>query len=191
MIDLFSLPELRLGLEETRTVMERSLSDASPCIRDGLSSLLGRSGKMIRSALVILASGFGKAEAGRMLGIAASVELLHLATLIHDDVIDAAPKRRGKPTLSAVHGSRQAVLIGDFVLTRSLKLLVESVPSGDPVLFSRTVGRICEGEIEQGFQRYDLGVTPGPICGASTARRLPCSARGCGWPRSRLHAPGA
>jgi len=147
MIALFSLPEIKLGLEETRALMERSVRDASPRIKGELSLLLKRDMAMIRAALVILASGFGKADAGRMLGIAASVEFLNLATGLHREAVDGTADRR------------QAVLLGDYLLTRSLSLFLESIPKGDPALFARTMERICAGEIEQAYQRYNPSVT--------------------------------
>jgi geranylgeranyl pyrophosphate synthase len=159
MLSLLSLPEIKLGLEETRALMERSVRDASPHIKEGLAALLKREGEMIRAALVILASGFGQADAGRMLGIAASVELLDLAIFLHYDAMSTAAPRRGVKASSSVFDSRLAILMGDFLLTRSLRLFIDAVPKSDPGLFTRTIERICEGEIEQGFQLYDTAVT--------------------------------
>lgn len=147
MIALLSLPEIKLGLEETRALMERSVRDASPRIRDGLAALIARDRAMYRAALVILASGFGRADAGRMLGIAAAVELLDLAIGLHREAIDGGAD------------PRQAVLMGDYLLTRSLGLFLESIPKADPALFSRTMERIFAGEIEEGFQRFDPSAT--------------------------------
>jgi heptaprenyl diphosphate synthase len=159
MLELASLPELRQMLEEVKTAMEGSMAGASPYLEGKIRSLLSREGKMIRAALVIIAAQFGQAERAKTISLAAAVELLHVATLVHDDVVDGADIRRGLPTLSSLFGSRQAVLIGDFILVRALRLAVDLVPKGDPEALVRTLGKICEGEIEQGSQRFFLGIT--------------------------------
>jgi heptaprenyl diphosphate synthase len=160
MLELASLPDLRQGLEEVKAAMEGSMAGASPYLEKKILPLLSREGKMIRAALVIIASRFGQAERAKTIKLAAAVELLHLATLVHDDVVDGADTRRGMPTLSSLLGARQAVLIGDFILVRALRLAIDLVPEGDPEAIVRALGKICEGEIEQGSQRFLLGMTP-------------------------------
>src|ERR1700690_1098526 len=116
-------PELSRELELVRdTILLRSASD-NPDIRGALGQLLSSSGKMLRPAFVLLASRFGNPDRDRMIRIAAAVEMLHMATLVHDDIIDAAPLRRGVATLQALRGPRTAVLVGDWLFASCFSLI--------------------------------------------------------------------
>jgi len=115
-------------------------------------SLLSNSGKMLRPMLAML---MGKA-CGRLNTdterIAAAVELLHNATLMHDDVVDDSMERRGKPTLKALLGSPAAVLVGDFWLAKSMECLLDcGMSSRDRAfrLFGQTMVDLSEGEMLQ------------------------------------------
>ncbi len=137
--------------EFDKFVAEQFRSDnniLSEMIQDALSSR----GKGIRPMLVMLSAGLCS-EAGvvtRRAHIAAMmVEMIHLASLIHDDVIDEAPERRGKPSLNAKWQSKRAVLAGDYILARNLTI---GLSSGQFDLVSHIVGAIailCEGEVIQ------------------------------------------
>lgn len=90
--------------------------------------------------------------------VAAALELLHLATLVHDDVIDGATVRRSRPSLNAAYGERTAVLIGDFFFSRFLQAAAPSGPRALGLL-SAVVSRMVEGELEQARHRFDLNLS--------------------------------
>ncbi|MDK2882130.1 MAG: heptaprenyl diphosphate synthase component 2 [Bacillota bacterium] len=90
--------------------------------------------------------------------LAAALELLHLATLVHDDVIDGATVRRSRPSLNAMHGERAAVLIGDFFFSQFLQAAAPSGPRA-LALLSATISRMVEGELEQARHRFDLSLS--------------------------------
>lgn len=119
-------------------------------------------GKMIRPRLLVMASEFGSAcrEAGdRLYKLAAIVEMTHLASLIHDDIIDDAPLRRGKPSVQSKYGKNAAVYAGDFLMSRiSYHLMREGLNHSGMVL-SKTVEAMCVGEIGQAACRYKENVT--------------------------------
>jgi len=146
-------PSLAADLEEVkRLILQQELAQDAG-IRDSLRSRIQSNGKMLRPGFVLLASGFGQPEQERMRRIAAAVEMLHLATLIHDDIIDEAPLRRGVPTLGARFGPRLAVLAGDALLAASFSLLSEQVSIEEARSLARILRWICGSEIDQSGSR--------------------------------------
>ncbi len=117
------------------------------------ATLIGSGGKRLRPALTILASKFhaGGEEKTRTLAIAA--ELIHAATLIHDDLIDKSPLRRGSPTIHSKWSGTATVLAGDFLLARAADIAASIEDFRVMRLFARTLMVICEGEIRQDFGR--------------------------------------
>ena len=124
-----------------------------------LQYLSGQEAGRIRPRMVYLSAGlFGKIgpETHRM---ALVVELLHLASLIHDDVIDHAAERRGMPTTNAVFDNKIAVLLGDYLLSRVLDCIFRSGLPGVLELVTQTVSQLTRGEICQLSQRNNLDLT--------------------------------
>lgn len=113
-------------------------------------SILGHSGKMLRPMITLLvARALGKINEDTI-NYAAAVELLHNATLLHDDVADQSSERRGQPTVSSILGPSSAVLIGDFWLARSVELVLRTTNHNGVVeLFSKTLTDLAEGEMLQ------------------------------------------
>jgi len=107
-----------------------------------------RSGKMIRPALLLLCGACCGQIADRHIQTAAIMELLHNATLLHDDVIDEGQIRRGEATVNSVFGNEAAVLLGDFLLSRVFKMC-SFLESEIIKIISNTAARICEGELRQ------------------------------------------
>ncbi|MAJ58802.1 MAG: hypothetical protein CBC48_01835 [bacterium TMED88] len=121
--------------------------------------VLSAGGKRLRPALVLLAAELCGYTGPRRLQIGAAVELLHTATLLHDDVVDLSSLRRGRPSANAVWGNRRAVLAGDFLYARASAMMAED---GDPHLieiFAATIGRMAEGELLQLEGSFDLDIT--------------------------------
>jgi octaprenyl-diphosphate synthase len=117
--------------------------------------MCARSGKMIRPGLVLLSGGcFGKIT-DEHIRVAAMIEMIHNATLLHDDVIDQGQRRRGKPTVNSLWGNESAVLMGDFLLSRVFRLCAEIKPELTKIIAAAAV-RLCEGELRQINQRQNL-----------------------------------
>ena len=143
-----------------------------------LEYVSGRSGKMIRPGLVLLsyrvvrpapAEAFAETSDAscekntqyairntqyEAIRIAAIVEMIHNATLLHDDVIDEGQRRRGQPTINSLWGNESAVLLGDFLLSRVFKICTGLEPQVAGVIAAATI-RICEGELRQVVQRQN------------------------------------
>jgi geranylgeranyl pyrophosphate synthase len=161
LIDLASLPSLAEDLEGAVSVMRSSLAEAANPLGAMADALAPKAGKLVRPILVCLAGRFGPAWPARkdaVIRAAAVTELVHLATLVHDDVIDDAPLRRGRPTPRSIYGARDAVLLGDYVFASALRAGMDRLAPGGAAALVRAVGRICEGEILQGRERYLTGI---------------------------------
>jgi len=151
-------PELSADLAEVRRLMsEIARRDDFPA-SDAMSDLVAGGGKMLRPAFLLLASRFGKPRRPDITRLAAAIELLHTATLIHDDVIDGALTRRGVPTVHARHGETVAVLSGDLLLARCFRLASESASPANARLLARLVEDICVAEVRQDFGAYDFSI---------------------------------
>jgi octaprenyl-diphosphate synthase len=117
-----------------------------------------RSGKMLRPGLVLLAGRcFGKVTQ-QHIQVAAILEMIHNATLLHDDVMDEGQKRRGLPTINSLCGNEVAVLLGDFLLSRVFRMCTELEPHAAKVVAGSAV-RLCEGELGQVVRRNNWQLT--------------------------------
>jgi octaprenyl-diphosphate synthase len=136
-------------------INEQLTSPAEVCdVNRLLKHVRGRSGKMIRPGLVLLAGGCCGKITDEHIQIAAIVEMIHCATLLHDDVIDEGQKRRGLPTINNLWGNEAAVLLGDFLLGRVFEMSAELGPRVAGIIANVAV-RVCEGELRQIIQRQN------------------------------------
>ncbi len=116
--------------------------------------LLRAGGKRLRPALVLLAGQFGLHDSGGVLeGVAAGVELIHMATLIHDDIIDDAALRRGVASVKHQFGNTVAVLAGDYLFARAFQLFAAVPDQRVMAEAADVVGVMCAGEIRQHLDR--------------------------------------
>lgn len=122
-----------------------------PDLRSALEHLLAAGGKRIRPTLGLLVGNMLGAPEEKLITLGASVELLHTATLVHDDLIDGALLRRGMPTLNARWSPAATVLTGDFLFARAAKLAAETDYLPLMKLFSETLATIVNGELTQMF----------------------------------------
>lgn len=115
--------------------------------------LIDSGGKRIRPALCLLATKFHPTEPEQMYTLAIATELVHAATLIHDDLIDKSSTRRGNPTINSRWSGTATVLAGDFLLARAADIAASLENFRVMRIFARTLMTICEGEIRQDFAR--------------------------------------
>jgi geranylgeranyl pyrophosphate synthase len=119
-------------------------------LASAINLLLGSGGKRLRPALALLTSKlYESAERGRVVSLAAAVEMLHSATLVHDDVIDGSLLRRGQATLNASWSQGATILAGDFVFARAAFFAAETDSIRVMQIFSQTLMTIVEGELRQ------------------------------------------
>jgi geranylgeranyl pyrophosphate synthase len=124
-----------------------------------LDYLLSGGGKRLRPALVLMVTRFGSPDYEKSIALAAAVEMLHTATLVHDDVVDNSLVRRGNPTLNATWSQGATVLMGDYLFARAANLAAESENVRIISIFSDTLTVICSGELEQVFGRVGRAPT--------------------------------
>lgn len=121
--------------------------------------LLRAGGKRVRPMVTLLAGRVFDAPDEAVIPIAAAAEMIHMATLVHDDVIDGAQSRRGRPTVNAIWGNYSAVLTGDFMLARAMSLIVDQGHPRVLKVMADMIYEMCEGEIAQHEAKGRLDLT--------------------------------
>ena len=106
-------------------IIDRMQSDV-PLIPELAGHLVAAGGKRLRPLMTLASARLCGYEGDKHIGLAAAVEFIHTATLLHDDVVDESELRRGRETANAVWGNQASVLVGDFLFSRSFRLMVES-----------------------------------------------------------------
>jgi geranylgeranyl pyrophosphate synthase len=149
-ITFFTSVQDQLQFIEGR-IREQAGEQHHPDLRSALGHLLSSGGKRIRPTLGLLVGNMLGAPEEKLITLSASVELLHTATLVHDDLIDGALLRRGMPTLNARWSPAATVLTGDFLFARAAKLAAETDHLPLMKLFAETLATIVNGELTQMF----------------------------------------
>jgi len=158
-------PELQQELRQVEAKIRECLASRVSIIREACDDLLGAGGKRVRPLLALVASSYGKDDrsAAVVRDVAAAVEIIHMATLVHDDIIDESRLRRGRETAQSRWGKDIAVFLGDYLFTQALLLLGGATASHAGLIpaVARGLRYICEGEVRQFADRYrlDLGVS--------------------------------
>lgn len=122
---------------------------------DMLEIVLSGGGKLLRPALVLLSGRFAEYNLDLLVRLAASVELLHTATLVHDDVMDEASTRRGKPTVNNTYSNTTTVMLGDYLFAHAADEVAQTENVRVIKLFSNTLKVMAKGEIRQDIAAYD------------------------------------
>jgi octaprenyl-diphosphate synthase len=130
-------------------LIRRRLASEVPLVNSVAEHIIGAGGKRLRPALVLLAAGaLGHRGPDRHL-LAAIIEFIHTATLLHDDVVDESDQRRGRSTANAIWGNAASVLVGDFLYSRAFQLMVEADRMAVMRILADTTNAIAEGEVLQ------------------------------------------
>lgn len=145
------LAPVEAELQRVDRILSAELPSAVRTITAVSSHILEAGGKRLRPALVILSAQAcgGECDPDRIIEIAAGTELIHMATLMHDDVIDVADSRRGRPTANSMWGNQISILTGDYMLAKSFSLLAREDDFGMLRVLARATTAMAEGEIRQ------------------------------------------
>jgi octaprenyl-diphosphate synthase len=141
-----------------RLIVERMHSPVA-LIPQLAGHIVSAGGKRLRPLLTLAAARLCGYRGERHIALAAAVEFIHTATLLHDDVVDASELRRGRDTANAVWGNKSAVLVGDFLFSRSFELMVEDGSLRVLDILSRAAAIIAEGEVAQLITANDTATT--------------------------------
>ena len=147
------LSPIAAELERVRLRIAAVLTHSDAPVGEYLSQLDVGGGKMLRPALVLLAGQATGRLADTHIELAAIIEMIHLASLLHDDVIDKADQRRSRPSANALWGNTQAVLLGDFVLSKAFGMAAKLELSSAADILCQTAEAICTGEIRQNLHK--------------------------------------
>lgn len=155
--DLFE--DIREDLNIVEKEMERFVQTPSPLLTKTSSHLLLAGGKRLRPAFALLAGKFHNYSLEKLLPLAVALEMIHMATLVHDDVVDASLTRRGRPTVKAQWGDRISLHTGDYLFSKSLILISNYTDKRIPSILAKVSVQMCQGEIRQLATAYNVNQT--------------------------------
>jgi geranylgeranyl pyrophosphate synthase len=166
----------RLG--EVEDLLREQSGSHGELLAEGAGATLAAGGKRLRPLLVLLCAGTdGGAQSVRA---AAAIELVHMATLVHDDVLDNAPLRRGRPTVAATEGRDRALAVGDLLFSRAFALLAEHGNTRAISLLTEASAALARGELAQRHDAFDTGISEQRYlyrCRLKTAKLFECACR--------------
>jgi octaprenyl-diphosphate synthase len=167
-------------LAEVERVLAETLASACPAVADLVRHVSRYRGKRLRPALLLLvAHACGRATPGHHV-LGAVVEMIHTATLVHDDVLDDASVRRHVPTVNAAWGNQASILLGDYLFTHAFHLSATLGDARACRIIGESTNRVCEGELRQGLQRGNLDLDEAEyfeIIDGKTAELIACCGR--------------
>lgn len=137
------------GLTEVEKTLKSVADVEIPLLAELLAYLLQNGGKRIRPALTLVSGKFGDYNLEMLKPMAAGLEMLHVATLVHDDIVDHSATRHGKPSISSAWGEASALLLGDYLFARAGQLVASTGVLRVVRLFSQTLMTISSGELAQ------------------------------------------
>lgn len=146
-------------LLQTESVLQEVATRGKGMVPEVVNYVIQAGGKRLRPALVVLSAHLGGSLGDDAITVGAAAELIHLSTLMHDDIVDRAVLRHQKPTVAVEFGDEVAILLGDFLYVEGFSLLAGL---NDPQLidlFARSTRAICQGEINQVSRRFQLDLT--------------------------------
>ena len=165
---------VRLG--EVEELLREAIADQGEPLGEDAAATLAAGGKRLRPMLVLLCA--GPERCAEAVPAAAAIELVHMATLVHDDVLDDAPLRRGLPTVAATSGRERAIATGDLLFSRAFALLAEAGDARAIALLASASVALARGELMQSHDAFDLGVDEERYlarCRLKTGRLFECA----------------
>ncbi|HEX7280047.1 MAG TPA: polyprenyl synthetase family protein [Solirubrobacterales bacterium] len=163
-------------LDEVEELLRGAISGHGETLGRDATATLDAGGKRLRPMLVLLCA--GPDRSGAAAPAAAAIELVHMATLVHDDVLDDAPLRRGLPTVAATSGRDRAVATGDLLFSRAFALLAGAEDARSVALLADASVALARGELAQRRDAFDLGLDEERYltrCRLKTARLFECA----------------
>ncbi len=134
-------------LDQVDITFEERATSGLEILNSASMHALGSPGKRLRTALTLLSGNMKTYRFDKLLPLSVAFEMVHLATLIHDDIVDNAKTRRGNPTVNALWGDNIAILLGDYYFAKTAGLIADINDNRIDHLFSDTVATVCEGTI--------------------------------------------
>jgi octaprenyl-diphosphate synthase len=145
-------------MREVDQVIASRLQSSVPLVGDVARYIISAGGKRLRPALLLLTSGALGYQGAQRFNLAAVVEFIHTATLLHDDVVDESTLRRGRATANESFGNPASVLVGDFLYSRAFQMMVESDSPRVMQVLADATNVIAEGEVQQLMNTHDASL---------------------------------
>ena len=157
--------EINKQLEKVKVIIEKEISTGDHYLNGSLNYVKETTGKMLRPRFLLIGASFGKASSKKhednLIRLAAAIESLHVATLIHDDVIDESKLRRGRESVQSKYSKEYAIYMGDFILSRCFVMLSKlDIEKTLLVEMAKAMNQICIGEMKQHKYRFNTMVNP-------------------------------
>ncbi|MEW6621563.1 MAG: polyprenyl synthetase family protein [Bacillota bacterium] len=159
MFNLDFFEEIRGDLYIVEKEIEKYVQTPNPLLTETSTHLLFAGGKRIRPAFTLLSGKFHDYSLDKLLPLAVALEMVHMATLVHDDVVDASLTRRGIPTVKAKWGNRISLHTGDYLLSKALSLISQYEDKRIPTFLAQVSVQMCQGEIIQLATAFDINQT--------------------------------
>lgn len=159
MMELILWQEVQADLQKVEAELIRQVKDCDPALSPVAYHLVRAGGKRLRPAFAILAAKCCGATLDRVLPLAVALEMIHMSTLVHDDIIDASPIRRGQPTVWARWGQELSLHAGDYLFARSLLLIAAYDNSRIPSILASVSVKIVQGEMRQLSDAFNINIT--------------------------------
>jgi len=147
-------PSVKSGLNAVVSTMSDTVRSKGFPLGPDLARIVNADGKMLRPGFLLLSSEFGRAKNDRLVPLATAIEILHLGTLIHDDILDEAPVRRGEPAFHIRNGTKEALLTGDWLFAQAFRLAANFSTPANAHNLAMVVGVICSSEIRQDLDKF-------------------------------------
>ncbi|HEY0753403.1 MAG TPA: polyprenyl synthetase family protein [Ktedonobacteraceae bacterium] len=138
---------IEADLEQVDILFKERATSGLDILNSASMHALGSPGKRLRTALTLLSGKMNNYRLDKLLFLSVAFEMVHLATLIHDDIVDKALTRRGNPTVNAIWGDQIAILLGDYYFAKTSGLIADMEDPRIDHLFADTVATVCEGTI--------------------------------------------
>ncbi|WP_353233734.1 polyprenyl synthetase family protein [Diaphorobacter ruginosibacter] len=167
-------------MREVDKVIVARLSSSVPLVSQVAQYIISAGGKRLRPALLLLMSGALGYKSDQRFNLAAVVEFIHTATLLHDDVVDESTMRRGRPTANESFGNPASVLVGDFLYSRAFQMMVDTGNMRVMQILAEATNIIAEGEVQQLMNTHDASLTEAAyldVIRSKTAKLFEASAR--------------
>lgn len=170
---------VQADMSKVNEVIIRSINNGVPLIPQLASHIIAAGGKRLRPALTLLSAKLCNYTGNRHIQLAACIELIHTATLLHDDVVDESALRRGNATANEIWGNKSSVLVGDFLLSRAFQLMVQDGSLVALKILADASATIAQGEVMQLTTANNLETTEQEYLDVITAKTATLFAAAC------------
>ena len=167
-------------MQEVDKVIAARLQSSVPLVGDVARYIISAGGKRLRPSLLLLMCGALEYSGAQRFNLAAVVEFIHTATLLHDDVVDESTLRRGRPTANESFGNPASVLVGDFLYSRAFQMMVDTESMRVMQVLADATNVIAEGEVQQLMNTHDASLSETgylEVIRSKTAKLFEASAR--------------